>query len=109
MLSLAFDAISEHAADHVEVHERLVSTIGRIAEATSDPGRRQALRRQLEIAVACAGRAGTPAHRFARFHALCEQERARVAAPIATGSPPRSPSDAAAASAPEPSPATDRG
>ncbi|HSC87841.1 MAG TPA: DUF2254 domain-containing protein [Polyangiaceae bacterium] len=79
MLSLAFDAIGEHAADHVEVHERLVATIGRIAGATVDGARRTALARQLEIVVACAARAGVPAHRQARFDALCDRERRRIA------------------------------
>ncbi len=80
MLALAFEAIGEHAADHVEVHERLVAAIGRIAEATDDDARRTALARQLEVVVACANRAGVPAHRRARFDALCARERRRIGA-----------------------------
>jgi uncharacterized membrane protein len=80
MLALAFEALGEHAADHVEVHERLVSAIGRIAEATDDAARRAALGRQLEVIVACANRAGVPAHRRGRFDALCASERRRIGA-----------------------------
>lgn len=79
MLSLAFDAIGEHAADHAEVRERLVVAIGRIADATSDASRRAALARQIDIVVTCASRAGVPAHRRARFETLCSRERRRIA------------------------------
>jgi uncharacterized membrane protein len=78
MLSLAFDAIAEHAADHVEVHERLVLAISRVVDATVDGSRRTALARQLDIVVACASRAGVPAHRRARFDALCARERHHI-------------------------------
>ena len=85
MLALSFDAISEHAADHVEIYERLVVAIGGIAEATDDPARRTALARQLEIVVACARRAGLPAHRRGRFDALCAHERSRIGARVEPG------------------------
>jgi uncharacterized membrane protein len=86
MLSLAFDAISEHAADHIEIYERLAATIGRLVDATSDAGRRAALVRQLEIVVACAERAGIPAHRRSAFMALCDGERRRLGRGDAAGS-----------------------
>jgi uncharacterized membrane protein len=90
MLSLAFDAIAEHAADHVEVHERLVAAIGRIADATGDGERRSTLARQLDIVVACAETAGVPLHRRARFETLCARERLRIAVHAPT--PPARPS-----------------
>lgn len=85
MLSLAFDALSEHAADHVEVHERLASTVGRLAHATNHADRCAALSRQLEIIVAGAVRGGIPAHRRHAFEALCEGERQRIAMARAAG------------------------
>ncbi|MEO8312438.1 MAG: DUF2254 domain-containing protein [Caldimonas sp.] len=90
MLSLAFDAVGEHAADHVEVYERLVATVGRIALATGDAGRCAALAGQLEIIVACAERGGIPLHRRTRFAALCDGERRRIAV-AAAGAPPPTP------------------
>lgn len=78
MLSLAFDAIGEHAADHVEVYERLVAALARIADATDDPQRRTALGRQLAIVVACAETAGVPLHRRERFGASCARARRRI-------------------------------
>lgn len=78
MLSLAFDAISEHADQHIEVHECLACAIGRIATVTTAAKRHAALARQLDIVAACAERAGIPEHRRVRFDGLVAQERARI-------------------------------
>ena len=81
MLSLAFDAISEHADQHLEVYECLACAIGRIGTATDAAQRLAALARQLDIVAACAARAGVPGHRRARFDSLLRQERARFNRP----------------------------
>ncbi|HUG21711.1 DUF2254 domain-containing protein [Piscinibacter sp.] len=51
MVSLSFDAITDHAGDHAEVLERLLDTLARIEEATLDRARRAALLRQLDAVV----------------------------------------------------------
>ena len=50
-VALAFDAIADHAADHVEVLDRLLRTLQRIAVAAQDPGRRAVLVRHLDAVL----------------------------------------------------------
>ena len=50
-IALAFDAIADHAADHVEVLDRLLRTLQRIAVAAQDPGRRAVLVRHLDAVL----------------------------------------------------------
>jgi len=57
MLSLSFDAITDHAADHVEVYARLLTTLGRIAEATTSPSRRRLVAAHLDRVMDSATRA----------------------------------------------------
>ena len=58
MLALSFDAISDHAADHVEVHASLLATLGRIAAATASEARRRQVGAQIELVLRSAARAG---------------------------------------------------
>ena len=78
MLSLSFDAATEHAADHAEVYERLAVVIGHIAEATADPARRAALSRQAQIVIDCARRGDLAPHRLAALEGLCAAVRAQI-------------------------------
>ncbi len=61
LLALAFDAITHHAGDHVEVYQHLVGALSRVAAATGDETRRGALRAQLDAIVARASGADLPA------------------------------------------------
>ena len=58
MLALSFDAITDHAADHVEVYARLVEVLGRIGDALPDGARRRLVTAQLDVVVESAARAG---------------------------------------------------
>ena len=63
MVELCFAAITEHAADHVEIYERLVVVLGTIVDATGDPARRRALESRLEALVLAIVAADLPAAR----------------------------------------------
>ena len=60
MVAIAFVSIAWHAGDHVEVYARLVDALGRIARITTDPQRREALARTLDVVLARAARADLP-------------------------------------------------
>jgi uncharacterized membrane protein len=65
MLALSFDAISDHAADHVEVYASLLATLNGIADATPSPSRRHCVAAQLDLALQSATRAGLAPWRLA--------------------------------------------
>ena len=58
MLALSFDAITDHAADHVEVYDRLVEVLGRIGDAAPGGARRRLVIAQLDVVIKSAARAG---------------------------------------------------
>lgn len=60
MLALSFDAITDHAADHVEVYASLLVTLGRIAEATNDAQQQRCVLAQLDRVMDSAQRAALP-------------------------------------------------
>jgi uncharacterized membrane protein len=60
MLALSFDAITDHAANHVEVYASLLATLGRIADATTSVQRRHRVAAQLDIVMQSAQRASLP-------------------------------------------------
>lgn len=64
MLSLSFDAITDHAANHVEVHARILATLGQIADATIDAQRRQRVASQIDLVLESIRQAKLPAWRL---------------------------------------------
>jgi uncharacterized membrane protein len=76
MLALSFDAITDHAGDHVQVYASLLTTLGRIGAATDDPSRRRRVAAQLELVMQSAARAGLAPW---RLEALEQQGSAALA------------------------------
>jgi len=76
MLALSFDAITDHAADHVQVYASLLATLGRIAEATTSASRRRLVVAQLELVLQSAARAGLAPWR----HSALEQQGSAIRA-----------------------------
>ncbi|MEO6362187.1 MAG: DUF2254 domain-containing protein [Caldimonas sp.] len=75
ILALAFEAITHHAGDHVDVYQHLVGALVRVAAATPDEARRSALRRQLDALVARAARADLPARGRQALADACDDLR----------------------------------
>jgi uncharacterized membrane protein len=63
LVQLCFAAITEHAADHAEIYERLIVVLETVVDATDDPARRRALESRLEALVLCIVSADLPAAR----------------------------------------------
>jgi uncharacterized membrane protein len=63
MVRLCFAAITEHAADHVEIYERLIVVLETVVDATDDPVRRRVLGSRLEALVLSIVAADLPAAR----------------------------------------------
>ena len=63
MVRLCFAAITEHAADHVEIYDRLIATLEQVIQATPDPARRRVLEARIEALVLCIVAADLPSER----------------------------------------------
>ncbi|MEO6743073.1 MAG: DUF2254 domain-containing protein [Caldimonas sp.] len=90
LLGLAFEAVTHHAGDHVEIYQNLVGALARVAAATRDEARRSAVHSLLEALVARAARADLPpSSRNALAEACADLSatlRSRAAGPDAAAS-----------------------
>lgn len=78
MLALSFDAITDHAADHAEVHASLLTMLGRIAEATTSASRRHRVLAQLDLVLDSATRAGLAPWRLQALQEQWSSIRAQI-------------------------------
>lgn len=82
ILAVAFAAIAEHAGDHAEVHQRLLSSLSRLERATADASRRLDLALQAEALAATIARAPLAPIRSRVLLREVRTLRRRLASPV---------------------------
>ena len=78
LLALSFDAITDHAGDHVEVYARLIDVLGRIGDATPRGDRRRTVLAQLDVVIESARHSGMAPWRRAALEQRWSAVRNRI-------------------------------